>query len=539
MFTTKKTFKVLLSTVLMGSVIAGCSTKENTASPSDKPAATTDSKANDMTPIKMTFFDKNTGDAFTNEVAKEITKRTGVTIEIQQPTGNPSEKLNLMLASSDLPDIVLMDRGGDIVNKYIAAGAIIPLDDLIAKYGPNVKKMYGDTLKKTRYTDGKNYYLSNWYGPGNEPVFGMNMRMDWLKQLAPDKVEGGKPFSADEFEALLKDFKAKFGKADGKDVFPMTFNGENIGAVLGTFKGMWGMKSFFEDNGTLKYDVKDPKYKDMLLYLNKLYREGLIDPEWPVNKKQTWEQKISNGLVFATPGAYWDLGTSNGVLKKAGGPEKQLYSYKLVGPGVDPAKTTLGPSSTLGWDAIAITKTNKNPERTMKLIDFLASEEGQYLLMWGIEGVHWDMKDGKHVPRPEVLQGFKDDWDNYVKKTGIRKWTWFIKSGKGSDGTVYDMPVRYQRGEIDQMALKNLSDSTWDTTVYDNLGPAGGTPDALVSQKVSDIMSQTITKVIISKTDTDASALFDKMLADMKAAGDEKVEKIINDNYKKRLDLWK
>lgn len=539
MFKTRKTFNVLLSTVLMGSVIAGCSTKENTASPSDKPAAATDNKANDTTPIKMTFFDKNTGDAFTNEVAKEITKRTGVTIEIQQPTGNPSEKLNLMLASSDLPDVVLMDRGEDIVSKYIAAGAIIPLDDLIAKYGPNVKKMYGDTLKKTRFTDGKNYYLSNWYGAENEPVFGMNIRMDWLKQIAPDKAGGGKPFTAEEFEALLKDFKTKIGKVDGKDVFPMTFNGENMGAVLGTFKGMWGMKSYYEDNGTLKYDVKDPKFKDMLLYLNKLYREGLIDPEWPVNKKQTWDQKISNGLVFATPGAYWDLGTPNGVLKKAGGPEKQLYPYKLVGPGIDPAKTTLGPKSTLGWDAIAITKTNKNPERTMKLIDFLASEEGQYLLMWGIEGVHWDMKDGKHTPRPEVLQGFKDDWDSYVKKTGIRKWTWFVKNGKGSDGTPIDLPGRYQRGEIDQMALKNLSDTVWDTSVYDNLGPAGGTPDALVSQKVSDIMSQTITKVIISKSDTDAAALFDKMLADMKAAGDEKVEKIINDNYKKRMDLWK
>ncbi|MDR6553168.1 extracellular solute-binding protein [Paenibacillus qinlingensis] len=538
MFKTKKTFNVLISAVLMGSVIAGCTTKDNTASTSVKPAATTDNKANDTTPIKMTFFDKNTGDAFTNEVAKEITKRTGVTIEIQQPTGNPSEKLNLMLASSDLPDLVLMDRG-DIVSKYIAAGAIIPLDDLIAKYGPNVQKMYGDTLKKTRFTDGKNYYLSNWYGPENEPVFGINMRKDWLKQIAPDKAEGGKPFTTDEFEALLKDFKTKLGKVDGKDVFPMSFNGENMGAVLGTFKGMWGMRVYYEDNGTLKYDVKDPKYKDMLMYINKLYREGLIDPEWPVNKKQTWEQKISKGLVFASPGAYWDFGTPNGVLKKEGGIEKQVYPYKIVGPGVDPAKTTLGPKSSLGWDAIAITKTNKNPERTMKLIDFLASEEGQYLLMWGIEGVHWDKKDGKHTPRPEVLQGFKDDWDNYAKKTGIRKWTWFVKNGKGSDGTPYDLPGRYSRNEIDQMALKNLSDTVWETAAYDNLGPAGGTPDALVSQKISDIMSQTITKVIISKTEADAAALFDKMLADMKAAGDEKVEKIINENYKKRMDLWK
>jgi putative aldouronate transport system substrate-binding protein len=534
---TRKACSALLALLLIVVVIAGCT--QSPAKTGNDAAAGADSAKKEETPIKLTFFDKNTGDAFDNDVAKEITKRTGVTIEIQQPTGNPAEKLNLMLASNDLPDIVLMDRGSDIVNKYIAAGAIIPLNDLIDKFGPDVKKMYGDILKKSRYSDGKNYYLSNWYGFETEPVFGMNMRKDLLKELAPDKAEGGQPFTTDEFENLLKQFKEKHPQIDGKTAIPLTLNAENMGAVLGTFKGMWGMKTYFDDNGTLKFDVKDPKYKDMLMYLNKLYREGLIDSEWAVNKNQTWEQKISNGIVFSSPGAYWDLGGSNNALKKTGGPDKQLYPYKVTAPGVDPAKTTFGPRSPLGWDAIAITKNNKNPERTMKFINFLASEEGQYLLMWGIEGVHWDKKDGKHVPRPEVLKGFKDDWGAYSKKTGIRKWTWFIKNGPGSDGTPYDLPGRYERGEIDQMALKNLSDSVWDTSPFDNLNPEGGTPDALIFQKIQDITKQNITKIIISKTEQDAAAGYEKMLADMKAAGDEKVEKIINDNYKKRMDLWK
>lgn len=175
----------------------------------------------------------------------------------------------------------------------------------------------------------------------------------------------------------------------------------------------------------------------------------------------------------------------------------------------------------------------------MKLINFLASEEGQYLLMWGIEGQHWDMKDGKHAPRPEVLQGFKDDWDNYAKKTGIRKWTWFVKNGLGSDGTPYDLPGRYERNAIDKMALKNLSDTVFDSASYEGLGPQGGTPEALIEQKVKDIMTQGVTKAIMAKSADEANSLFDKMLADMKTAGDEKVEKIIDQNYKERMKLWK
>lgn len=226
-------------------------------------------------------------------------------------------------------------------------------------------------------------------------------------------------------------------------------------------------------------------------------------------------------------------------MRKDRGEESQLFPYKVVADGLDPAKTTYGGRSSLGWDAITITKKNKNPERTMQLINFLASEEGQYLLMWGIEGQHWDIKDGKHTPRAEVLQGFKDDWNAYAKETGIRKWTWFVKNGKGSDGTPYDLPGRYERTEIDKMAIKNLSDSVFDSAIYDGLGPQGGTPEALNEQKVNDIVRQAITKAIMAKTADEANGIYDKMLNDMKSAGDEKVEAVYSSNYKNRLELWK
>ncbi|SDX94833.1 extracellular solute-binding protein [Paenibacillus sp. CF384] len=549
----KRILTVMLTIMVFTTLLIGCSSKDNNtaANESNDTAATANSTnstdANNAAaetnskpsePITLTFFDKNTGDAFTNPVAQEVTKRTGVSVEIQQPSGNPSEKLNLMLASGDLPDIILMDRGSDIVNKYIAAGAIIPLDDLIESLGPDVKSQYGEVLQKTRYTDGKNYYLSNWYGMDNSPVFGIQMRKDLLKELAPDKAEGGQPFTTDEFEQLLKDFKAKYPNIDGKASIPLTLNAENMGAVLGTFKGMWGMKAYYEDGGSLKFDVKDPKYREMILYMNKLYREDLIDHEWAVNKTQTWEQKLSNGFVFSTASAYWDPGNANNALLKAGGADKQLFSYKVVAPGVDPGATTFGPRSPLGWDAIAISKNNKHPEETMKFINFLASEEGQYLLMWGIEGQTWDMKDGKHTPKPEVLQGLKEDWAAEQKKTGLQKWTWFVKNGLGSDGTPYHIGDN-NRGEIDLMAFKNLSDTVWDTSPYDNLGPGGGTPESLSYQKVQDIMKQSITKIIIAKSEQEANAGFDSMLAEMKSAGDENVEAIITDNYNKRQELWK
>ena len=109
-----------------------------------------------------------------------------------------------MLASGDLPDIVLMDRRSDIVNKYIAAGALVPLNDLIEQYGPDIKEMYGDILNKSRYEDGKNYYLNNWYGLDPDPDRAICIRMDVLDELGyGERAKEGDYFTQEEFRDIL------------------------------------------------------------------------------------------------------------------------------------------------------------------------------------------------------------------------------------------------------------------------------------------------------------------------------------------------
>ena len=133
--------------------------------------------------VTLTFFDKNSGTrTFDDPVALELMERTGVTIELVAPTGDPGEKLALMLAGLNYPDIVLMDRSSDIVKQYIEAGALVNLSDYMDLM-PNVQAMYGETLNKTRYEDGNNYYLSNWYGYDPDPVNGFICRYDYMCEM--------------------------------------------------------------------------------------------------------------------------------------------------------------------------------------------------------------------------------------------------------------------------------------------------------------------------------------------------------------------
>lgn len=527
----KKTFTLTAVFLTASFILGGCAGQ--TPSPSQSPEG---SQSDEV--ITLTFFDKNTGDAFDNPVAQAITEKTGIRIQVQQPTGNPDEKLNLMLIGEDLPDIVLMDRRSEIINKYIEAGALIPLNDLIEQYGPDIQEMYGDTLNKSRYEDGQNYYLNNWYGIDPDPERAFCIRMDVLEELGYGKrAAAGDYFTQEEFRDILTRFRDNFTDADGQAAIPLTTNADYFSAIVSTFKAMYGMKDYYEKDGQLFFGVRDPHYLEMIKYANGLYRDGLLDNEWAVNKAQIFNQKAGSGRVAATITLASD---ANKVLKENGGDkDQQFYMFKVVAEGIDPDQTTFSPRSSLGWDAIGITVKNQHPVETMQFMNFLASEEGQYLLMWGVEGVHWDMKDGKHVPRPEVLEGFANDWGGYSRETGIRKWTWFINNGYGSDGTPYDLVTKYEKDAVSTHAMISMANSNWDTAPYDDIGPTAGTPEALAEQKITDIIDTAFTNMIYAESEEAAEALYHAMIQEIDSNQAAAVEAIYTEKYNQHLELWK
>lgn len=536
----KKALALILAFLMLVGTLCACQSQAQTGNDTQSPSENSTPGNEDTPTITLTWFDKNTGEAFTDPVAEVIKEKTGINIEIQQPTGDPNEKLVLMMTGDTLPDVVLMDRRSDIVNQYIEAGALIPLDDLIEQYGPNIKEMYGEILNLSRYSDGHTYYLNNWYGLDPTPDRAINIRMDLLKELGyGEKAEKGEPFTQEEFVAMLKAFKEKYPTMDGQETIPFALNGEYMETVLSTFRGMYGMKNYYEtDDHQLLFSVRDPQYLDMVTFINSLYRDGLLDREWAITKADAFSEKLASGHVFAANGG--TPSDVNGLFIQDEGEDtdKQFYMFKVVADGVDPDKTTFSPRSSLGWDAIGITKANKHPEETIKLFDFLASEEGQYLLMWGVEGKDWTIENGVHVPNEKTIPGFRADWGAYSKETGIRKWSWFIKNGYGSDGTPYDLVTKYDLDAVAAHAMVSMAGSVWDTAPYDNVSPTSGTPEALAEQKCNDIIDQYFAQMVYAQSEDEVKTLYEDMMSELEANDAAAVEKIYTENYQEHLKLW-
>ena len=521
-------FTKILFLVAVAFFLTGCVGPQKTED-------TEQSKEGETEIPEITVFDVNSGEyQFDDRIAREIMKQTGVKINIMDPTDDVTEKVSLMLAYQDYPDMILINM--DNIQKYVEAGYLVDLEPYMEQLA-NVKSMYGDVLNRLRTEDGKLYYLSNWYGVDEDSSSAFQIRYDYLCELVgKERADSNEPFTQDEFLDLLRRFQKKYPESEGKTSLPLALcTSLNYNTPL---RGMYGMKNYYENNGKLYHLTRDPKYRELILFLNQLYREGLLDKEWIVTQRTLFSKKLTEGRVFATACAYWDLDEDRNQIKEKWGENADYYPYKVLGKGISADETTYNGRSTLGWDAIAVTDHCKNMDAVLKVIDFLASEEGQYLMLWGIEGEDWNYVDGKRTPDAAILAEAVSDINQAKKNTGIRRWSWFIKNGLGSDGSPYDMMTKYEISKEAKLGNERFRTDRWDTSFYTNLDPASGTEEALIWKNVQEIYQKAYPRLIDASSEEECLRLYDKMIADMEVEGLSKAEKVITENYKKRIRLW-
>lgn len=412
----KKMMKACIPAVIAVCMLAGCSKKESG----------TLGKLGDTSPVTFSFFtaDGTEDQPFTDPVAQEITKRTGVTLEVSHPVAGDTQAIPLMLASGEYPDLIYAK--GDLT-KLIDAGAVIPLDDLIEKYGQDMKKLYGDQLTRLRNSNtDPHIYSVGTYGVHDAVTStdgNMQLQHAVLKELGYPKIE-----TFDDYENALKTYIAKYPEINGQ---------KTIGLSLLIDTWQWyidlsnpGNYSIgYPDNGQWMVDDKEFKAqykflsKDIYQYykwLNKLNQEGLLDPESFTQKEDAWKAKIAAGRVLGIAYPGWGYGDARTSLVQNGMPER-TYAYLPVVADKQyksPMLYSFGYSG--GW-GIAISTKCKDPERAFKFLNWMCSDEAQVLVNWGIKDVNYKVVDGKRVV-PDEEQNKKNTDPDYSKKTGVGRW---------------------------------------------------------------------------------------------------------------------
>lgn len=338
----------------------------------------------------------------TNWFTQHVEERFNIRFAWQTTTWDAtsaSEKRKISLASGDYPDLYLLIPWVDHfaqaeLQRYGQQGVIIPLNDLLEQYGPNVRKAMDERpYYRAMITapDGNIYgvaQLIECYHCSYESKLWMNTQ--WLSELNLSM-----PKTTAEFRRVLEAFKTQDPNGNGQaDEVPLsgsiTLPHESpIHFVINAFIYDDGRSYLLLDNDKVDIAANKPGWREGLSYLHGLFQDGLIDP----------------GAFTQNQDAFQQLGDNAGamILGAGAGMHPAIFlsdAERLWADVYNPVPPLTGPRgvqyaaynypSAPGGDFVLTNKASEEAQvAAVKLLDYMFTTEGQIAAYFGQEGVDW------------------------------------------------------------------------------------------------------------------------------------------------------
>ncbi|GEM_PF-1184081 len=557
------------------SLLTGCSGEKNeetntgTPTASEKASSSNEGEGqkSDLSPVTLKVFHSQQivtpSEILDNPVMNELEKRTGIKIDWSpyMGAGDAKQKLSALIASNNLPDLIV-NSDSDTNKMLLENDLIIPLDELVAQYAPEIVKNIPDAmaLSKLMMSNGRDatYFLPgnvnyiNFFPNGMDAVF--QYRYDLYKKMGSPKLES--------LDDLLK-FGEEAQKLEPKNedgqktyTFGIPFADPQGWAYLdwdkSHYDGYWGSKSFFYldiENDKVVPRLNDPDnsfWKSMEFY-NKAYIKGLLDPESATMKFQQVQDK-GKALRYHVGLASWQIGWPNSVILGKKDPEKGFVPTLL-----DSKKDytfyefSFPAGNGMYW---SVPKDGKNIERVMQLLNFVASYEGSELFWNGLEGEHWDKANGVPVMKerdpnqPVDPDEAKKRGSTYVAPNFILNGGYVNPEGwktRYTDNSPERWEKDYTEGEKQFMKDYGLKypveqyetreHRTANTALIDSIAPEANSELAIKEQSLNAYLDNNIARIVYSKTPEDFAAAKEKFLKELDGMGIQEIVDFYDAKY--------
>ena len=381
--------------------------------------------------INFSWFNTSWGESV---VSKAITEKTGVNVRFTAPTGNEAEKLNAMIISENLPDLITLDyheyQSGELIDKDL----VWAMDELADKYDCYwYQTADQDAVNWYTREDGHIYGYPNYSCSKQDYDTYDNIASNQTFLVRKDIYEAiGSPdmTTPEGFEAAVKAAVEKYPLINGEPLIP-------IGACEFTETGNNSFDSYlcnflaipYEKNGKYYDRYSDPELIRWLKEFRKLGEEGYLASDIFTDKRTLMEEKIAKGRYFCMLFQRTDLSTQ----------ELYLYSQNpdSVYIAVDGPKNSEGGDYELpgndinGWTLTFISKSCEHPDRAIELISYLLSEEGQEMIWLGVEGETWDYVDGVMTMHEDVYQLMGENRVEFDRIYGADATYWMLMDNIG------------------------------------------------------------------------------------------------------------
>ena len=386
---------------------------------------------------------------------QELNQKFNVNIIPNGIWNNDTDKVNLMFASGDVPEV--FSRGPALEHYGEGVSRSIPAD-MIRANGPNYTKILDDNpwawlVHKSPDDDDQQIALGGVSLTTSWVQYYPSFRIDWARKLGFDlpgydenKVsldDTGTVYFYDIsrdiewWEDLLIAFRDGDPDGNGKnDTIPMAACYDSTARTWAALIGSFGVNTWdievdvkgsanYVENGQMVLTLTSERYRTFLKWMARWYEMGLIDSELPTLKRNAMWEKIANGQIgVAFGGALTDAGT------QLSRPPSSFASNAEPGSGAEVVMTQLP----IGPDGFHFAKMNAStlPEashpvqlrhdvsdakakKVIQMYDYYNCDlEGWIGKMYGKEGVHFDWSGTPMASKP-VVRKADDIPDGYLK----------------------------------------------------------------------------------------------------------------------------
>ncbi|WP_088102798.1 extracellular solute-binding protein [Halalkalibacter urbisdiaboli] len=377
---------ISLSCVLsLGVVMAACSNESATNEDIDLDG-----------PYKIEMMaNLHTPETPSDKILNMIEEKTNTELDIQWvPDSTYEDRLNTAFATGSLPQAVPM--GFDMYTKFKDAIR----DDQFWEIGPyldeyeNLSKLKDDVLKNTM-VDGKVYALYQGRPLSRQ---GYIYRKDWADNLGIEK-----PTNTEEFYEMVRAFTEDDPDGNGKDdTIGLTDRSDLVYGSFKTIASWFGTPNEWgEKDGELLPEFMFDEYMDTLDYMKEIHSNGYMNQDFPVTSKPDQQDMFKNGTAGVYVGSMADvISLYNDAIELNPDLEYDVHNY-VEGPNGE-----FGVWAIPGFGSITLfpkssVKSEAELKRILEFYDKLMDTEVMNLLVWGIEGEHYEIIDGRAANIPE------------------------------------------------------------------------------------------------------------------------------------------
>ncbi|MCI3922851.1 extracellular solute-binding protein [Paenibacillus sp. TRM 82003] len=326
------------------------------------------------------------------------------------------ELLDLELAKGAIPDLFRIRQPHDLL-KYQKQGVLAPIPEgTLAKHAPNIEQRirgYDPRYLEYGKIDGILYGIPV-ISPTNMYRIPVVYREDWLERLGIDVPE-----TLEEFEAAMYAFTYNDPDGNGKqDTYGLSKEGLNV--VFGAFgQAVFTEQLYFSTKeNRLVVGALEPEMMEALAYLQRWYRDGVIDPEFITGENKGGYKHLSHAFINGRIGMtsmgnyyHWTQEGDYSVLNEEGKEvqvEAAFNVYELLQKNAT-ADVAFGPPVTgpdgrsgskaynmlmsfIAIGADAVDEPGKL-EKTLEVLDYVSANPDpaeQISMEFGRQGKHWD-----------------------------------------------------------------------------------------------------------------------------------------------------